>query len=92
MEIPRLRVQSELQLPAYDTATAKPDPSCIFDLHNSSQQHRILNPVSGARDWTCILMDTSQVLNPLSHNSNSLIFFNCIFTFIVWITSCYLFF
>ena len=31
--------------------------------------------LSKARDWTCILMDTSQVLNPLSHNRNSLNFF-----------------
>ena len=28
-------------------------------------QLRILNPLSGARDWTCILMDTSWVLNLL---------------------------
>ena len=31
----------------------------------------ILNPVSEARDETCILMDTRWVLNPLSHNGNS---------------------
>ena len=29
-------------------------------LHLSSQQHRILNPLSEARDQTCILMDPSQ--------------------------------
>ena len=28
IEVPRLEVQSELQLPAYTTATAIPDPSC----------------------------------------------------------------
>ena len=28
MEVPRLGVQSELQLPAYTTATATPDPRC----------------------------------------------------------------
>ena len=38
------------------------------DLHPSSQQHRILNPLSEARDRTHILMDTSQVINLLSHN------------------------
>lgn len=27
-------------------------------------------PLSKARDWTCILIDTSQVLNLLSHNYN----------------------
>ena len=30
-----------------------------------------LNPLKEARDWTCILLDTSQVLNPLNHNGNS---------------------
>ena len=30
-------------------------------LHHSSQQHRVLNPMSEARDWICILMETSQV-------------------------------
>jgi len=32
MEVPRLGVKLELQLPAYTTATATPDPSCICDL------------------------------------------------------------
>ena len=50
MEVPRLRVKSELLLLAYITATATPDPSHICDLHHSPQQHRILNPLSEARD------------------------------------------
>ena len=58
MEIPRLRIKLELQLPAYTTATAKPDPSHICKLYHSSQQHRILNQLSKARDQTCILTDT----------------------------------
>ena len=41
---------TELQLPAYTTATAVPDPSRVCDLHQSSQQHQIVNPLSGARD------------------------------------------
>ena len=61
MEVPRLGVKSELQLPAYTTATAIPDPSRIFDLHHSSQEHGILNPLSEARDQTRILMNTSRV-------------------------------
>ena len=56
MEIPRLGVESELQLPAYTTATATLDPSHICDLHRSSQQRWILNPLSEARDQTRILM------------------------------------
>ena len=54
-------VESELQLPAYATAMAMPDLSHICDLHHSSRQCRILNPLSEARDRTFILLDTSQI-------------------------------
>ena len=50
MEVPNLGVESELQLPAYTTVTATWDPSLIHDLHHSSQQCLILNPLSEARD------------------------------------------
>ena len=59
MEASRLGIELELQLPAYTTATAMPYPSFICDLHYGSWQHRILNPLSEARDRTCILMDPS---------------------------------
>ena len=49
IEVPRLGVQSKLQPPAYATATATADPSCIFHLHHSSRQHQTLNPPSDAR-------------------------------------------
>ena len=71
MEVPRLGVRSELQLQAYTTATAMPDPSHVCDLCHSSWHHQILNPLSKARDRTHIFMDTSKVLNPLSCNQNS---------------------
>ena len=58
---PRLGIKSELQLPAYTTATAMLDLSRIYDLHNGSQQCQILNPLSEARNQTCILTDSSQV-------------------------------
>ena len=61
MEVPRLRVKPELELLAYVTATATQDPSRICDLQHSSWQHRILNPLSKARDQTLILMDISRV-------------------------------
>ena len=60
MEVPRLGVESELQLLSYTTATATPDPSHVCDLHRTSWQRRILNPLSEARDWTCNLMATTQ--------------------------------
>ena len=56
-EVPRLGVELELQLPAYTTARAMRDSSRICDLHPSSWQRQILNPLSGARDGTCVLMD-----------------------------------
>ena len=71
MEVPRLEVESELQLPAYTTATAMQDPSHICNLYHSSWQHWILNPLSKARHQTRILMDPSWVLNPLSHDGNA---------------------
>ena len=61
MEVPWLGVESEMQLLAYATATPKQDLSCICDLHHSSQQHWIFNPLSEARDPTCVLMDTCWV-------------------------------
>ena len=48
MEVQRLGV--ELQLKLLATATAMPDPSQVCDLHRSLQQHRIINPLSEARD------------------------------------------
>ena len=49
-EVPRLGVELELQLLAYTTVIAMQDPSLICNLHHSSQQHQILNPLSKARD------------------------------------------
>ena len=48
MEVPRLGVKSELRLPAYTTATAMQALSHVCDLHQSSQQRWILNPLSKA--------------------------------------------
>ena len=71
MKVTRLGVESELQPPAFATATAMPDPSHICDLYHSSGQHWILNPLSEAREQTHILKDTSQILNQLNGNENT---------------------
>ena len=73
MEVHRLGVESELQLPAYTTATATRDPSNVCDLYHSSQQRQKFSSLSEARDPTHIFMDTSWVLNPLSHKRNSFV-------------------
>ena len=53
-EIPRLGIESELQLLAYAIATQ--DLSCICDLQHRPWQRQSLNPLSRARDWIHILM------------------------------------
>ena len=58
MEVPRLGVQSELQLLAYAIATATPAPSRICDLRCSLRQRQILNLWMEARCPTGILVDT----------------------------------
>ena len=58
MEVPRLGVESELRLPAYTTATAAWNPSCVCNLHHSLRQHCICNPVSEARDQIYLFTDT----------------------------------
>ena len=57
LEVPRLGVKSKQQLLAYATDTAMPDLSHICDLCCNLQQCQLLDPLSKARDQTCILMD-----------------------------------
>ena len=64
MEVPRLGVQSQLQLLAYTTGTQ--DLSHVCNLHYSSRQHWILNPLGEARDLTHNLMIPSQIHFPCS--------------------------
>ena len=40
MDVPRLGVESELQLPAYTTASAAPDPSHVCGLYHSHSDTR----------------------------------------------------
>ena len=61
MEAPRLGVKSELQLVAYTTATAMPDPKPCQQPTPQLTAAPILNPLCQARDQTCIVMDTSQI-------------------------------
>ena len=63
MDVPRLGVELELQLLAYNKATATQDQSRICDLHHSSAQCQIPNPLSGPRDQTHIVMDTVEFVS-----------------------------
>ena len=57
MEVPRRGVE----LLAYATARAASDPSHICNLHHSSWQRRIINPLSEARDGAHNLMVPSWI-------------------------------
>ena len=59
MEVSRLAVESELWPLA--NATATPDLSSICDLHHNLRQRWIFNPLSKARDRTCVLVNTSHI-------------------------------
>lgn len=59
MEFPRLGAKSELRLPALATATGTLSHVC--DLHRSSPQRPIPDPLSEARHCTGILVDTSWI-------------------------------
>ena len=61
MEVPRLGVKSELQLPFYTTATAMQDLSQVYNLSTAHHNARSLNPLSKIRDLACILTNTSRV-------------------------------
>ena len=48
-------------LHTYTTDKETQDPNCVCDLHHSSRQSWILNPLSKAKGGTLILMDPSRV-------------------------------
>ena len=62
-------------MPTYARATTTGHPSHICNLHHSSWQHWILNPLSEARDRTRNLMVPSRICQPLSHDRNSYFYF-----------------
>ena len=82
-EVPRLGDESELHLLAYTTATATPDLSHVCDLLTGYGNAGSFNPLSKARD-THILIDTSWILNLMSHNGNSSLWLLLIFFFWPW--------
>ena len=61
MKVSRIGVKSALSPPTYTRATAMQDLSHVCNLHHSSWQCQILNPLRKVRDQTCLLIDTSQI-------------------------------
>ena len=80
MEVSRVGVELELQLPAYARAKAMPDLSRICDLHRSSRLHRILNPLSKARDRTHNLKVPSWICFHCATLGTPHLFFKLLFT------------
>ena len=75
MEVSRLGVELELQLPSFAPATATGDPSHVCSLHHSSKQCHILNPLSQVRDLIHILMDPSWIHYHWATMENVQVFF-----------------
>ena len=54
--ISQARGQIRAAAKGYTTATVTPDPSCMYNLHHSSWQCQILNPLSyNGNSWSWIL-------------------------------------
>ena len=71
VEIPRLGVESELQLPAYATATAMQDPSRVYDVHHSSQQ-QVIQATSDVPMPQQHMIQATSATYTTAHNSRSL--------------------
>ena len=89
IKVPRLGVESEPEPQAYTKATTTQDPSHICNLHHSSRQCQILNPLSKARDQTHNIIVPSLIRQPLSHDENSyLMYFKCFLNRLNCTSSC----
>ena len=87
-----LGVESELQLRAYTTATATSDLRRVCNLHHSSQQLWILNPLRKARDQTCILMGPSWICFCYSTMGTPPAVFSPFFSYYINVNITFLFF
>ena len=85
MEVPRLGVRLDLQLLAYTTAKATWDPSHVCDLHHSSQQRWILDPLrsawEAASSWILVRLVTPELQQELPFLL--LLFFEPLFS-VIW--------
>ena len=84
MEVPRLGVESELQL--LSCVTAAQDPNRVCHLYHSSRQCWIFNPLSEARDRTLNLMVPNQIRFSCTTAGTPGLCFELIFVYGVWYT------
>ena len=61
MHIGTTTVENSMEIPQKTKNRINIWSSHVCDLHHISRQRHILNPLSKARDWTLILMDTSRI-------------------------------
>ena len=78
MEVPRLGVKSELQLPAFTTATATPDSSYTCDLYHSSQLEWVIVTPYGIEE----VLLFPKVLSCRYQKKTALLF---LFFFFLWV-------
>ena len=74
-------IQIRAAAEAHSTATATLDPSLSCDLCHSLWQPQIFCPLSKARDWTQVLMDTKRFLTHGDAKRTPELFLNCFFFF-----------
>ena len=78
MEVPRLEVESELQLPSTPQShQCQIQATSVIYTTVHSNARSLTVTLRETRDQIQILMDASQIHNPLSHSRNSVITFTC---------------
>ena len=77
VEVPKLGVELELQLPACITATATWDLNRVYKLQHSSRQRRIFDPLSEARDRNLNLVVSSRIRFCWATTGTRCFLFNC---------------
>ena len=60
MEVPRPEAESELQLLAYATAPAIPDPSCLCDLNARPLTHWVRSVSEPTYSWMLVRFITTE--------------------------------
>lgn len=65
MEVPRLGVRTGATAagPPHNHSNARSEMRCVWDLHHSSLQWQIINPLNETRDGTRVLRDTSLIVS-----------------------------